>query len=207
MWRWQQHPVTNHSFIWPFLSSPLLLIAAFRSKRCCVNQTVSSDLSGAVLRYSCSLTDADPAHQLLELLPRRNAKTFRASQHSEWTRDRGRSIVGETEWRWGGGGVALSRVRRRDNVSCQIKSTQWGDRSCADTQRWAEQLGCDWVPPPSVWITLLHPCLCITVPGRSDGLVSFCHKTTYTQHTYPSIHQKTNKQTNCKQQRTLTKLK
>ncbi|KAI3360078.1 hypothetical protein L3Q82_014397 [Scortum barcoo] len=51
------------------------------SESCCVNQTVSSDLSGAVLKYSCWLTDADPAHELLELLPTHSAKTFLASEH------------------------------------------------------------------------------------------------------------------------------
>ncbi|XP_041813080.1 cytokine receptor common subunit beta isoform X2 [Chelmon rostratus] len=51
------------------------------SERCCVNPTVTSDLSGTVLRYSCSLTVTDPAHLLLELLPTRNAKVFEANQH------------------------------------------------------------------------------------------------------------------------------
>ncbi|XP_070837200.1 cytokine receptor common subunit beta [Chaetodon trifascialis] len=51
------------------------------SERCCVNPTVASDLSGTVLRYSCSLTVTDPAHLLLELLPTRNAKVFEANQH------------------------------------------------------------------------------------------------------------------------------
>ncbi|XP_078140546.1 cytokine receptor common subunit beta [Centroberyx gerrardi] len=51
------------------------------SERCCVNSTVSADLRGPVLRYSCSLTVPDPAHLLLELKPTRNAKTFKAFQH------------------------------------------------------------------------------------------------------------------------------
>lgn len=51
------------------------------SERCCVNPTVSSDLSRAVLRYSCSLTVADPAHLLMELQPARNAKSFKPDQH------------------------------------------------------------------------------------------------------------------------------
>ncbi|XP_042361757.1 cytokine receptor common subunit beta isoform X2 [Plectropomus leopardus] len=51
------------------------------SERCCVNPTVSSDLSRAVLRYSCSLTVADPAHLLIHFLPARNAKSFKADQH------------------------------------------------------------------------------------------------------------------------------
>ncbi|KAM9346040.1 cytokine receptor common subunit beta [Symphorus nematophorus] len=49
------------------------------SERCFVNQI--SDLSGTVLKYSCSLTVPDPAHLLLELLPIRNAKVFESSQH------------------------------------------------------------------------------------------------------------------------------
>ncbi|XP_070780018.1 cytokine receptor common subunit beta [Enoplosus armatus] len=54
------------------------------SERCCVNPTVSSDPGGTVLRYSCSLylsTFADPAHLVLDLLPTRNGKIFKASQH------------------------------------------------------------------------------------------------------------------------------
>lgn len=51
------------------------------SKGCCVNQTVTRDLSGSVLRYSCSLNVTDPAHLLLELIPTRNAKTFHTRQH------------------------------------------------------------------------------------------------------------------------------
>ncbi|XP_049416658.1 cytokine receptor common subunit beta [Epinephelus fuscoguttatus] len=51
------------------------------SEGCCVNQTVSLDLSRAVVRYSCSLTVADPAHLLVELQPARNAKSFKADQH------------------------------------------------------------------------------------------------------------------------------
>ncbi|XP_036945970.1 cytokine receptor common subunit beta isoform X2 [Acanthopagrus latus] len=51
------------------------------SERCCVNPTVTPDLSGTVLKYSCSLTVADPAHQQLELRPTRNAKIFEASKH------------------------------------------------------------------------------------------------------------------------------
>lgn len=64
------------------------LIPASRSERCCANPTVSSDLRGTVLRYSCSLTVADPAHLLLELQPTHNAKTFDAHRHSEQTRNR-----------------------------------------------------------------------------------------------------------------------
>ncbi|KAF1379245.1 hypothetical protein PFLUV_G00174080 [Perca fluviatilis] len=48
------------------------------SNRCCENPKVSSDLSRAVMRYSCSL---DASHLLLELLPVRNAKSFKADQH------------------------------------------------------------------------------------------------------------------------------
>ncbi|XP_070704280.1 cytokine receptor common subunit beta [Pempheris klunzingeri] len=51
------------------------------SERCCVNPAVSADLSGTILRYSCSLTVAEPAHLQLELLPTRNAKIFQSSRH------------------------------------------------------------------------------------------------------------------------------
>uniref|UniRef100_A0A8C9Y2D9 Fibronectin type-III domain-containing protein n=1 Tax=Sander lucioperca TaxID=283035 RepID=A0A8C9Y2D9_SANLU len=51
------------------------------SKRCCGNPKISSDLSRAVMRYSCSLTDIEPSHLLLELLPAHNAKSFKADQH------------------------------------------------------------------------------------------------------------------------------
>ncbi|XP_040010489.1 cytokine receptor common subunit beta [Xiphias gladius] len=51
------------------------------TKRYCSNPIVRSDTSGTVLRYSCSLTVTDPAHLLLELLPKRNVKTFKAYQH------------------------------------------------------------------------------------------------------------------------------
>ncbi|XP_054463393.1 cytokine receptor common subunit beta isoform X2 [Anoplopoma fimbria] len=51
------------------------------SERCCVNPTVSYDLGRAVLRYSCSLTVADPAHMLLELLPAHTAKSFKVDKH------------------------------------------------------------------------------------------------------------------------------
>uniref|UniRef100_A0A8C4DT71 Fibronectin type-III domain-containing protein n=1 Tax=Dicentrarchus labrax TaxID=13489 RepID=A0A8C4DT71_DICLA len=51
------------------------------SERCCVNPTVTSDLSRKALKYSCSLTVADPAHLLLELQPTRNAKIFMSREH------------------------------------------------------------------------------------------------------------------------------
>ncbi|XP_037648266.1 cytokine receptor common subunit beta [Sebastes umbrosus] len=52
------------------------------SERCCVNPTIRSDLSRAVLRYSCSLTVTDPAaHLLVELLRARNVKSFKVDQH------------------------------------------------------------------------------------------------------------------------------
>ncbi|XP_029014393.1 cytokine receptor common subunit beta [Betta splendens] len=50
-------------------------------ERRCVNPTVRSDPRGAVLRFSCSLTAADPAHLLLELQPRHSAKTFNPTRH------------------------------------------------------------------------------------------------------------------------------
>uniref|UniRef100_A0A665WSM0 Interleukin-3 receptor class 2 subunit beta-like n=1 Tax=Echeneis naucrates TaxID=173247 RepID=A0A665WSM0_ECHNA len=50
-------------------------------ERCCVRPTVSSDPSGMVLLYSCSLTLPDPTHLHLELQPTRHAKTFKAYQH------------------------------------------------------------------------------------------------------------------------------
>lgn len=52
-----------------------------QSEGCCVNPTVTSDLSGTVLRYSCSLTVADPAHLMVELLPPLNGKSFKVHQH------------------------------------------------------------------------------------------------------------------------------
>uniref|UniRef100_A0A8D3A3A1 Fibronectin type-III domain-containing protein n=1 Tax=Scophthalmus maximus TaxID=52904 RepID=A0A8D3A3A1_SCOMX len=51
------------------------------SQGCCVRPTVSSGRSSTALRYSCSLTVADPARLLLELQPTRRAKTFKAYQH------------------------------------------------------------------------------------------------------------------------------
>ncbi|XP_073350623.1 cytokine receptor common subunit beta [Pagrus major] len=51
------------------------------SERCCVNPTVTPDLSGTVLKYSCSLAVADPTHQQLELQPTRNAKIFKAPKN------------------------------------------------------------------------------------------------------------------------------
>ncbi|KAK5856588.1 hypothetical protein PBY51_008172 [Eleginops maclovinus] len=51
------------------------------SERRCVNLTVSPDLSGGLVRYSCSLTVADPAHLLVELQPSRRAKSFWVYQH------------------------------------------------------------------------------------------------------------------------------
>lgn len=51
------------------------------SERCCVNATVRSGLGGMRLRYSCSLTVADPEHLQLDLLPAHNAKTFKAREH------------------------------------------------------------------------------------------------------------------------------
>ncbi|CAJ1075950.1 cytokine receptor common subunit beta isoform X1 [Xyrichtys novacula] len=51
------------------------------SERCCVNQTVTSDPSGTVLKYSCWLTVTDPEHLLLELQQTRNAKIFKAHKH------------------------------------------------------------------------------------------------------------------------------
>uniref|UniRef100_A0A4W6D309 Fibronectin type-III domain-containing protein n=1 Tax=Lates calcarifer TaxID=8187 RepID=A0A4W6D309_LATCA len=51
------------------------------SESCCMNPTVSRDPSGMVLKYSCSLIVADPAHLLLKLQPKQNAKTFRVHQH------------------------------------------------------------------------------------------------------------------------------
>lgn len=58
---------------------------ANRTEGCCVNQTVHSDPGGRVLTHSCLLAAADPGNLLLELLPTRNARTFQARQHSEWT--------------------------------------------------------------------------------------------------------------------------
>ncbi|XP_040917904.1 cytokine receptor common subunit beta [Toxotes jaculatrix] len=55
-------------------------ISTALSERCCVNQTVTPDPSGTVLRYSC-LTVADPAHLELELQPAHKAKTFEAYRH------------------------------------------------------------------------------------------------------------------------------
>ncbi|XP_059203190.1 cytokine receptor common subunit beta [Centropristis striata] len=51
------------------------------SERCCVNPAVSSDHSRAALKYSCSMTVADPARLLIELQPAHAAKTFVAFQH------------------------------------------------------------------------------------------------------------------------------
>ncbi|KAG8007156.1 Cytokine receptor common subunit beta [Nibea albiflora] len=54
------------------------------SERCCENSAVTPDLSGTMLKYSCSLTVADPAHLLLELVPTRSAKIIKPYQHSEY---------------------------------------------------------------------------------------------------------------------------
>uniref|UniRef100_A0A3Q2YRK0 Cytokine receptor common subunit beta-like n=1 Tax=Hippocampus comes TaxID=109280 RepID=A0A3Q2YRK0_HIPCM len=51
------------------------------SKICCMHPTVTFDRSRALVRYSCSLFAAKPAHLLLELRPTRSAKTFRANEH------------------------------------------------------------------------------------------------------------------------------
>ncbi|XP_074553078.1 cytokine receptor common subunit beta [Halichoeres trimaculatus] len=51
------------------------------SEECCRNCTVTRDPSGTVLKYSCLLTVTDPEHLLLELVPTRNAKTFKACEH------------------------------------------------------------------------------------------------------------------------------
>ncbi|TMS14658.1 Interleukin-3 receptor class 2 subunit beta [Larimichthys crocea] len=51
------------------------------SKRCCENPTVTPDLSGTMLKYSCSLTVADSAHLLLDLVPTRRAKIIKPHQH------------------------------------------------------------------------------------------------------------------------------
>ncbi|KAM7386532.1 hypothetical protein PAMA_009236 [Pampus argenteus] len=51
------------------------------SERCCENLTVTHDLSRPVIRYSCSLTKADPENQLLELLLTHKAKTYNARKH------------------------------------------------------------------------------------------------------------------------------
>lgn len=48
---------------------------------CCVNSTVTPDLSGTMLKYSCSLTGTDLAHLQLEFLPARNGKIFEANKH------------------------------------------------------------------------------------------------------------------------------
>ncbi|XP_026209475.1 cytokine receptor common subunit beta isoform X2 [Anabas testudineus] len=48
---------------------------------CCVNPTVTSDLRGTVLTYSCSVNVTDPAHLKLELQPKHISKTFDAFQH------------------------------------------------------------------------------------------------------------------------------
>ncbi|KAM9394239.1 cytokine receptor common subunit beta isoform 1-T4 [Pholidichthys leucotaenia] len=52
-----------------------------RSGSCCVNPAVSFVLNGRVLRYSCTLTVADPEHLLLDLIPTHNAKTFKTFQN------------------------------------------------------------------------------------------------------------------------------
>ncbi|XP_023251580.1 interleukin-3 receptor class 2 subunit beta-like [Seriola lalandi dorsalis] len=51
------------------------------SERCCEKPNISSETSGTVLTYSCSLTVADPAHLLLELLPAHSTKSFWAHKH------------------------------------------------------------------------------------------------------------------------------
>ncbi|XP_058510502.1 cytokine receptor common subunit beta [Solea solea] len=50
------------------------------SERCCVSPTVVPH-HNRTLRFSCSLTVADPARLLLELHPTHTAKTFKAHQH------------------------------------------------------------------------------------------------------------------------------
>ncbi|XP_077396213.1 cytokine receptor common subunit beta isoform X2 [Festucalex cinctus] len=51
------------------------------SESCCTNPTVTFDPSRPLVRYSCSLIVAMPAHLLVELQPTRSAKTFRANEH------------------------------------------------------------------------------------------------------------------------------
>ncbi|XP_037544411.1 cytokine receptor common subunit beta [Nematolebias whitei] len=52
-----------------------------QSERCCVNPTVSSDSRGTAVRFSCSLTVADPEHLQLSLHPVHSVKTFKVHQH------------------------------------------------------------------------------------------------------------------------------
>ncbi|KAF7656233.1 hypothetical protein LDENG_00044760 [Lucifuga dentata] len=72
-------------------------------ERCCFNPTVTFDLRGAVLRYSCSLNVADPALLQLQLQPTHNTKTFKAHKHIHpspphqvWVREKDRNWI--VEW-------------------------------------------------------------------------------------------------------------
>ncbi|KAM4635624.1 cytokine receptor common subunit beta [Polymixia lowei] len=69
------------------------------SKRCCVNVTVSADIGETMLRYSCALAVSDPAHQLLELVPARNTKAFRAHQHIRPSQPRNLKVI-DKEGSW-----------------------------------------------------------------------------------------------------------
>lgn len=50
-------------------------------KRCCLNQTVTSDLTRMMLRYSCMLSVTDPEHLQLNLQPTHSAKIFKLYQN------------------------------------------------------------------------------------------------------------------------------
>ncbi|KAM6905365.1 cytokine receptor common subunit beta [Xenentodon cancila] len=50
-------------------------------ERCCLNPKVMSDLSGAVVKYSCSLITSNPEHLQVDLLLTHNMKTFKVHQH------------------------------------------------------------------------------------------------------------------------------
>nr|XP_057905733.1 cytokine receptor common subunit beta isoform X2 [Doryrhamphus excisus] len=49
------------------------------SDRCCSKPTVTFDATAPLVRYSCSVAVANPAHLLLELQPARNIRTFKAN--------------------------------------------------------------------------------------------------------------------------------
>lgn len=89
-----------------------------------MNPTVSSDLGRAVLRYSCPLAVADPAHLLVELIPARTAKRFEVDKHSEWTGD--------------GRVIRCKRDREVEGVdiTCRRHTVTLQGAVQIDTQRW-----------------------------------------------------------------------
>ncbi|TNN46815.1 hypothetical protein EYF80_042965 [Liparis tanakae] len=102
-----------------------------QSERYCADSTVTSDLGGAVLRYSCTMAAADPARLVVRLLPQRSAKRFKADKHSEWTRE------GEVE-RWRGGEGDAERRRDGEGETGRGRGGEMERWRDWERERWRE---------------------------------------------------------------------